>query len=165
MSLSHKICEWFANTGLNFGEHTIEGPDGTKYLRRIYLTPRRKDSKKPWWPGIFLHHFYRDDADRHAHNHPWESSRSLILAGGYREWRFYPDAGIWEKFNRKPGQINYIDKDTFHRVELTDQVNGAWSLFCAFEAVGDWGFWDLNKDKFVPWREYLGVSVDGLEKD
>lgn len=164
-SLSHKICEWIANNLPNFGEHTIFGPDGTKYLRRIYLTPRRKNSKKPWWPGIFLHHFYRGDQDRSSHNHPWRSSISLILAGGYFEHRYVPNERSWHSRAYFPGQFNKIGQNDFHRVDLIDEKNGVWSLFCAFEAVQDWGFWDTDNDKFIPWYDYLGKDANGLEKD
>lgn len=162
----HRVCEWIANNLPNFGEHTITGPDGTKYLRRIYLTPRRKNAYNAWWPGVFLHHFYRSDSDRSSpHNHPWRNSTSFILAGGYREHRYYPDTGSWHHIQHNPGSVNRINKNTFHWVEVNDETNGAWSLFCAFQNVSDWGFFDTIKNKFLPWREYLGISADGLEKD
>ncbi len=177
MKAIHRICEWIANHLPNFGEHTIYDANGKLYLRRIYLTPRRKDSKKPWWPGIFLHHFYRSDADRFPHNHPWQSSISIILAGGYTEHRYYPEIDHplipdpvpedfrWTHRNITPISVNKIDKNTFHRVDLLDSENGAWSLFCAFEATQDWGFWDTDNNKFIPWYTYLGKDANGLERD
>ncbi len=175
----NKFWSWVANCLPNFGEHTITGPNGSPYLRRIYLTPRRKNaSGKAWWPGVFLHHFYRSDSDRLApHNHPWQNATSLILAGGYTEHRYYPEFDHpaitdpvpedfrWTHKTHKPGSINRIKANDFHWVELLDETNGAWSLFFAFDNVQDWGFFDTIKNKFLPWREYLGITADGLEKD
>lgn len=120
---------------------------GTEYLLRTYLTPRR-------WPvSVFLHHFFRGDDDRELHNHPWEVSIGLILAGGYVEERLRTRGIRVRRF--RPGSINVIRANDFHRVTLLDPARGCWTLFLTFRRVQDWGFLDRLTGKFIPWREHV----------
>lgn len=161
----NKFWTWVASWLPNFGEHTIYGKDNKPYLRRIYLTPRRKGKgDKVWWPGIFLHHFYTSDQDRFPHDHPWRGL-SLILSGGYTESAYYPYEWGWEEEYFGPGSLNYIDSDKYHLVKLKDPINGAWSLFFAFKRLGNWGFWDTENNQFVPAKTFLGKESDTLEDD
>ena len=156
-----------------FGSYTIH--NGTDpYLTRYYLTPRRqarkRSGKSAWWPGVFLHHFHRSDADRASHNHPWRWSISFILRGGYIEHRYSRITHQWTSRVVKPFSFNIIRADDFHRVDLLDPVNGCWSLFVAFKHKqakrgSEWGFVDPDTNRFQGWREYLGIGTDGLESD
>ncbi len=154
---------WAINKLPNFGHHVIVGPDGSPYLLRIYLTPKRFWGA--WWPGIFLHKFFRSDHDRDFHNHPWYSSMSFILTNGYTENRWNFEKNGYDTYNRKPFTFNHIKANDFHRVDLKDEVNGCWTLFFAFKHAQEWGFWSIEKNKFIPWKEYLGVDSDGLVDD
>jgi hypothetical protein len=141
---------------------TITDPDGNPYLTRWYLwpgKPRSKDKPKnadddqvtPDAPfAVFIHFFHRSDKDRDQHNHPWDKSIALILKGGYVEER--GDA----RRTFKPGMINVITKDDYHRVELLDPKRGSWSLFVAGKNIGSWGFRDTETGKHIHWRDYLG---------
>ena len=125
----------------------ITNDDGDPYLLRVYLTP-----DADWWrnrlPGVYLHRFYRSDADRELHNHPWRWALALILRGGYTEeyqqqllWAGKPLGQPWiEKRVMRPGSLNVITHETFHRVELLHPDRGAWSLFVAGPRFRDWGF-------------------------
>lgn len=129
--------------------------DGKPYLTRWYLWPGAPrtggDQVTPNSPfAIFIHFFHRGDGDRDQHNHPWENSVSLILTGGYREERGD------EVRTLRPGMINVIGMDDFHRVDLLEPKKGCWTLFVAGKGVQDWGFRLQGSKKFVPWREYLG---------
>ncbi len=105
---------------------------GSVYLERYYLhgEPTRDGQWSESPIGVYLHRFRRSDDDLELHNHPWESSVSFVLAGGYTEERRCdkPD-GSWEVVRRRiePGEINVIMADTFHRVDLIEE--DAWTLF------------------------------------
>jgi len=145
--------------------HGDAGP-ADPYLLRIYLTPTAD-----WWrktlglPGIFLHYFFRGDNDRELHNHPWQWAWSLILTGGYTEFRGTQRGTapvtvehIWAYW---PLFENFIDGSTFHRVVL--QGNGCWTLFVAGPQKppvmtedgpkSDWGFIGEDGVTFEHWFE------------
>ena len=145
------------------------------YLTRFYVSP-----DKPWWrrrlPGVFLHWFHRSDADRELHCHPWRWSVSLVLAGGYVEERL--GSGLDFRVVRtviserlpilsrrfRPGTINVLYEDTFHRVTLIDP-RGALTLFIAGPKVGipddsSWGF--LSRDGTT--YETVGEREDRLNR-
>lgn len=140
---------------------TITGLDGTPYLTRWYLWPGKPrtdgDGDALALPfAVFVHFFHRGDEDRDPHNHPWNISAAFVLAGGYREER----GDCVRTF--KPGSVNIIRKDDYHRVDLLDPANGSWSLFVAGRNVSSWGFRDDRTGEHIPHREYLarkfGVS-------
>jgi hypothetical protein len=130
--------------------------DGTPYLTRWYVWPRGRQGESreiverdtPF--GVYVHFFHRGDKDRDPHNHPWDHSVSIVLAGGYTEER----DGVHRTF--KPGDINTIGKDDFHRVTLLDEKAGSWSLFIAGRRVQVWGF-RRDDGVVIPWKEYLGM--------
>lgn len=113
-----------------------------------------------WLPCLFLHHFRNSDLDAELHNHPWEKAVSLVLAGGYVEERrvkVYDDVGHHDRDEVhtktfKPGDLNQIDSDDFHRVMLLE--HDAWSLFVTGDKTQSWGFWCRTSGEFVPWRQY-----------
>jgi len=117
----------------------IEDDEGSPYLLRCYLTPI---VEQRWWPGVFLHYFYRGDHDREVHNHPWGVSVSLILTGGYIEERYSIELGDIIERDLKPLMINVIRGNDFHRVQM--RKGGCWTLFIAGKKIQRWGF--LNRD-------------------
>lgn len=99
------------------------------YLERYYLF--LKDRKNfPF--NIFLHRFLKSDPDD-LHDHPWEF-RTIILYGGYWE---YTDNG---KFWRGPLTYRYAPANTFHRVELDENIPYCWTLFIPSKSFKEWGF-------------------------
>jgi hypothetical protein len=153
-----------------FASHLIRvGPlPGIKYLLRKYLLPKRYTGA--WWPGVFLHKFYSSDIGRDPHNHPFKWSISFILTGGYLEWRFDTKTKRWAYHLRRPWSFNIIRAEDFHKAQLLDPERGAWTLFIAWqhktaEPGAEWGFWDLDNDRFVGWKDYLPAGADGLEGD
>ena len=102
--------------------------------------------------AVFIHFFHRSDQDRDPHNHPWNRSLALILKGGYVEER----AGRRKTF--RPGMINVIRRDDYHRVDLLDPKHGSWSLFVAGNNVGDWGF-RLKTGEHISRRNYNNGNV------
>lgn len=107
--------------------------------------------------AVYLHHFHASDADSDLHNHPWPGS-SLILAGGYIEYRRWTDNDGGHFVSSRPylpGDTNILAPDTFHRVDLLDPVNGCWTLFTTGAKVQSWHFWDRETGILTPWREAL----------
>lgn len=162
----------------------IQSPNGNKlisanaagdpYLLRVYLTPERGELR---WQlrkfGItnelvlsaltlarpYLHHFFRGDEDREVHNHPWQRSVSLILTTGYKEYRWKPGLKRFEERYLKPGSINYIRRNDFHRVELY-QNQGCWTLFTSIGRVmesngKDWSFLNTETGELTPWGQWV----------
>lgn len=122
---------------------TIE-PKGIKYLTRYYLLLKDRDLF-----NIYLHQFHRSDQDVGVkgfgllHNHPFEWSFSIILFGSYAEERRLNNGNIIVRLF-KPGDINFISREDFHRIDL---INGeVWTLFFTGPRISNveslWGFWD-----------------------
>lgn len=130
---------------------TIWG-NGGPYLSKFRLLNLGKDRLR-----IYLHRFYRSDEDLELHSHPWEWSFSIILRGGYVETR--------EDGQRTylPGSFNFIRKDDFHRVELLNETDGAWTLFVAGPEIDTWYFMDPISKLTTPYKKFLqdkGLTVE-----
>ena len=133
--------------------------DGSLYLRRFYLSPRRRDEYGELTDrfqgfGVYLHYFYRGDEDRELHNHPWKSAVSFILAGGYSEERRDNDTNEIVVHDIKPFRFNKIGNNDFHRV-ITKNNQYIWTLFFTGRRVDSWGFWNRETDKFIPFDRFL----------
>jgi len=133
----------------------ITGPDGSLYVSQYLLSP---SAEKTAW-RLRLHHFVRGDVDRELHSHPWYGV-SLILAGGYfEEYRVQPNRLRWpEKYvvlTRifRPGAINLITPETFHRVDLVE--HDAWTLFLSSPMRGSWGFWNRMTGVYEDYADFF----------
>ncbi len=140
--------------------------NGSPYLTRWYLWPegpRDSDDDENHYFGersehaalpfaMFLHKFHRGDADRDQHNHPWDLSVAVVLAGGYREERGDQTRVVL------PGSVNVIRGDDFHRVDLLNPSMGSWSLFVAGSKTCGWGFRDKITGAFIPQKDYLAAK-------
>lgn len=137
--------------------HRTISTGGDPYLTRWYLWPEGprdvedEGSDLPF--AVFLHHFHRGDVDRDQHNHPWDLSVSIVLAGGYREERGDETRVVL------PGTVNVIRADDFHRVDLLNPGMGSWSLFVAGRKTGGWGFKDKATGAVTPWHTYLASKA------
>jgi hypothetical protein len=161
------VINWLLGRIPCFASHLIGTPENP-YLLRKYLTPRRYLGAR--WPGVFLHRFFRSDADRCPHNHPWRWSISLILTGGYIEERVDRDTGARTYRTRRPLSFNVIRENDFHKATLLDTEKGCWTLFVALghrqtQPGHEWGFLDPDTLIFTCWKDYLPAGADGLEGD
>lgn len=150
------------------------------YLLRVYLTPDRGELRKQLQSfGVrsafglsvltaarpYLHHFFRGDEDREVHNHPWKRSVSVILTSGYKEYRWKPEMRGFDIRYLKPGSVNYIRRNDFHRVELyKDQ--GCWTLFTSIGRVmdsngKDWSFLNTETGELTPWGTWTQERMPG----
>lgn len=149
-----KFCIWISKYLPSF---TIS-KDGVKYLTRHYLF-----LKDRLFCNIFLHHFHSSDQDigieGHGllHNHPFDWSFSLILSGGYWEERRGLN-GIVTKRLVKPFTINFISKKDFHRVDLVNEKDGAWTIFFTGSRKNNtWGFWDRISGEYIDFKDIEGA--------
>lgn len=143
------------------------------YLLRVYLTPERKQLEKTLaklnitndlavklltTARPYLHHFFRGDEDREVHNHPWQRAVSLILTSGYKEYRWNAKHQEFGVTFLKPGRLNFIRRNDYHRVELyKDQ--GCWTLFTSIGRVmasngKDWNFLNTETGLVTPWGDW-----------
>lgn len=132
--------------------------DGKTYLDRFFLL--LKDRERG---NIFLHHFLSSDMDIGTdqfgllHNHPFNWSFSFVLTGGYWEERRESDGTVSKK-KVKPFTFNFISKKDFHRVDLLDEKNGAWTIFFTGSRKGNtWCFWDRVTKEFIDWKKVDGA--------
>ncbi len=152
--LVRKACEALSK---RLPARLITNDDGSPYLERFFVYRRKWGVKI--LPSVYLHRFHSSDEGRDLHNHPWRSSLSFVLAGGYREFRLMvDDEGMDQQVVEKlvkPFSFNWITSDDYHRVELLEA--DAWSLFFAGKRTQDWGFWLEKAQEHVPWKSYLAA--------
>lgn len=115
--------------------------DGDPYLERYFVAgfnPTAPGGGTPAVASVFLHHFLSSDRNGATHSHPWEWACSLMLVGGYREERC-DAAGRLTVRDVRPGDVNILDADVHHRIDLLD--GDAWSLFLVGRVVQPWTFY------------------------
>jgi len=132
--------------------------DDVKYLTRFYVF-----LKDRVFGNIFIHHFHRSDMDIGVdgfgllHCHPFSNSVSFILSGGYIEERRNEDDTVSKRIV-KPFTFNFISNKDFHRVDLLNEKNGAWSIFFTGSRKNNtWGFWDRVSKEFIDWKQVIGA--------
>lgn len=159
-----------------FGE-----PGGLRYFPAGQDRPKWWQRALTWLPQAYVHQFLASDEPDLFHSHPWDGAISLILSGGYFEQRraLGDLVGVAGMKKRKtyvttvwhaPGDVNRLDEDTLHRVELSGHWakvpdsyaivragdREAWTLFMPGKRTGNsWGFWYPKTDEMVPWREHV----------
>lgn len=125
--------------------------DGT-YLIRWYVYKSRTLG------GLYIHRFDSSDDLDYLHSHPWKWALSFILYGGYREEFRVGDTV--ESRVVKPFRLNWITKDTYHRVDLRKRV--CWSMFLIGPTIDTWYFWDRKTMARVPARVWLDKKDDAI---
>ena len=113
----------------------INGPDQKPYLERYHVL------RLPFGYQVYLHRFVASDPGRGLHNHPWRRAVSLLLSGSYLETRMLGAAedNVLQTRCLRPGNLNLISGETFHRVNLP-AGHEAWSLFIHAPKAKGWGF-------------------------
>lgn len=155
-------CERIAST---LPVHVIPPDTDDVYLKRYGVADLGDGGH------VYLHHILRSDAERRAcHSHPW-SARAMILAGGYEEERRASSlvAGYHVKRNAYyPGDINVIEPDTFHRIDLFGDVS-AWTILITSPKIAraegepSWSFWDRDTGLTTGYRDFLAArGIDAV---
>ena len=154
MSIIARLCEKLAS---KLEKRVIYRRDGAPYLERYYI---RHGSDSSWLPGIYLHKFVSSDEDPELHNHPWGTSVSFILSGGYTEeqrLKLAPSTYTVEFNKFRPGFMNIVRRDDFHRIELDE--NPTWTMFFSGDRQQDWGFWNQETEEYLQWEEHIRRKV------
>lgn len=128
----------------------IGSPD-RPYLRRWHLFRWR-------FFGVFLHQILRDDDDRALHDHPWWNV-SIILKGGYLEWRSHQWDRARDVVWRSAGSIIFRGAHVAHRLSLGSQRKPCWSLFIVGPRVREWGF--HCQHGWRVWHEFVNTNDVG----
>jgi hypothetical protein len=130
----------------------IIGSPDRPYLLRWWLIPRNR------FFNVYLHKIMRDDDDRALHDHPW-ANLSIILSGGYLEWRSH----AWDKYMdvvwRGRGSIVFRRATDAHRLSLGADGTPCWSLFITGPRVREWGFW--CPQGWRVWHEFVDAKDSG----
>ena len=141
--------------------HVIPGSDGSVYLRRYGV------ADLPDGGHVYLHRIERSDEDDALHSHPW-SANALILVEGYREERRIvdttsPTGYAIDRHRFKPGDVNPIEADTFHRIDLIDG-RPAWTILltgpkrAVAEGQASWSFWDPVTGAVIGYEDFLAAK-------
>jgi hypothetical protein len=110
--------------------------NGQPYLDRYFAAGWSPTNRRPG-PAVFFHHFLASDADDQVHSHPWGWSASLILVGGYREYRCGPAGQVITR-DYYPGDVNVLEATDRHRIDLIGA--DCWTLFLAGSFERPWQF-------------------------
>lgn len=103
--------------------------------------------------AVRLNHILRSDHGRDPHSHPWKWYLTIILRGGYWEYR-YDERGmcVSEKWHG-PGSILFRRGAALHVLKMP---KATLTLFITGPYVGTWGFMTANG--MVPHRDYTGSN-------
>lgn len=96
------------------------------YITRWHLTPHSGKLGHIWrscLPGVFVHHIQRSGVSGEMHSNTWSWAFSLILKGWYIEHSRHGQA------MRHAGDVVFLDRGTFHRIELLWPEAPVWTLF------------------------------------
>ena len=111
-------------------------PQGKPYLLRYFIIGWNPLTKQPK-STMYLHHFLASDPAEEVHSHPWAWGISLILTGGYREYRCADD-DVSSVSLYEPGDVNVFTAADRHRIELLDK--DCWTLLLVGPYQQPWGF-------------------------
>jgi hypothetical protein len=136
--------------------YTIKSLEGEPYITRVLLPRIGKERR-------MIHRIHKSDDDRDMHNHPWDRSRTRILAGGYLEERAVKGVvGATEWNWRRPGDRAELDAQDFHRIAIV--APRTWTLFTVGARVQVWGF--STPGGFVDYETYFaqrGHAYEGVK--
>jgi hypothetical protein len=107
-------------------------------------------------PNVFIHKIIKSDADGDSvlHDHPWWYL-TIVLAGGYYEWRPYTSSKgvtIQKRYWIGPGSILWRRAESLHRLELYNNTP-ALTIFIHGKRIREWGF--LTKNGWVDRISYI----------
>lgn len=132
--------------------------DGKPYLERYGMPEALRKALKQWFGiTIYLHRFVSGDSERHVHDHPWNRSIALVLAGTYIEERvtgFDPETG-WQSIQRNIRWFNKINGLDFHRIVKPKPQT--WTLFIHTKRIKGWGFLH-SMDNTVTYHQPFDVA-------
>jgi hypothetical protein len=126
-----------------FQKENFNSPQGDPYMERYIVFGCNLFS-------IYIHKFIDDDWSRFPHNHP-RKFWSFILAGKYIECCYNKKEAKYKLY--LPGNRNFIGTDTIHRI--VGVYRPCWTLCIGGRTSGKWGFFDIDKDEYIPHEVYI----------
>jgi hypothetical protein len=118
--------------------------------------------------GVYVHQFFRPDADRDVHDHPWWFA-TLVLRGGYLEQVADNPDGL-ESADRSRwslrGRAHVMPRTAAHRIKAL--LPNTWTLLLVGPKMQEWGFYveresELDAPRWVWWRDYGAVTADPMD--
>ncbi|MGK7940459.1 MAG: hypothetical protein AB4062_10000 [Crocosphaera sp.] len=126
-----KLLEKLGGKGIIYDRNGLN-----PYLIRYYLLFPDKltevETALPLPFNVMLHYICLSDPDD-FHDHPWWYA-TLILKGG--SWEITPEGRFW----RDPGHFRIRCPHSLHRIEVSYETQGSWSLFFSGPRLKNWGF-------------------------
>jgi hypothetical protein len=141
----HKRREYKSGTGWCVWRWTFVPSD---YIVRLHLI------KTPWF-AICLHWLVKPDPEPYLHDHP-VSFLSLILRGGYNEYRQQVFAPIWDMFDmRSCPWYNFIRATDRHTIMYV--LPHTLTLCFMGPKTREWGF--HTPTGWVYWKDYYAQQA------
>lgn len=122
----------------------------SEYIRRLHVL------KTPWF-AICLHWILKPDPEPHLHDHP-VSFLSLVLRGGYAEWR---QVGLGRVVVRDRNWWNWIRATGEDRHKIFEVKPNTLTLCFMGPKTREWGF--HVGGSWVYWRDYYAAQRAGVQ--
>jgi hypothetical protein len=105
---------------------------------------------------LYLQHFYNGEHKDWFHHHRWGYMRSFVLSASYTE-------ELWQEGykTRKRFRTHTMNQDTVHRIERWDE--NCWTLFLMLDNKKDWGYFERNTGRYIPWEEFVQRKIPTIE--
>jgi hypothetical protein len=87
------------------------------------------------WLAIYIHKIYKEDNDKHLHNHPW-NYWNMILSGGYGEASMLYNQVVYH--NMLPFSSSIRKHDRYHKISTIFKPTT--TLFITSGRKYDWGY-------------------------
>lgn len=112
-------------------------------------------------------HFFRTSDEPHLHTHPWRTSYSAILAGGYTETRLKDMTLLAEgkgcvQHQRSAGSFGSLTHQTQHFVTLPQTATGERTCWTLFLHHRNWEYgWGFTENEPVVAKVWDDLANDG----
>lgn len=123
----------------------------SEYITRLHFF------KCPWF-AICFHWLNKPDPEPYLHDHP-VSFLSIILRGGYTEYRWKEGDGAYYKTNKWFNWIKASDKD---RHTIMEVKPGTLTMCLMGPKTREWGFHTL--DYWIFWKDYYAKLRAGAAR-
>lgn len=125
----------------------------SEYITRLHLV------KTPWF-AVCLHWINKPDQEPYLHDHP-VTFLSLILRGGYTEFRRVWNQGLGKIEERTHNWFNYVEASEFDQHRILEVKPRTLTLVFMGPKVREWGF--HTEHGWIYWKDYYSSRKVGTE--